>query len=367
MEASRIARLARPLASLARSAVEGASEPARAAAALLPAAWALAAVGVWWAALLAGLAGYYGAGWAVSLASAAMLVRDSAAGAPEGLLYRDLAGVLAGAAAYALASRPRPGRGLSPYAAAAALVVAGIAVAGVTAAVSMYRALTSSIHLLPLTFQEVLTPLTSTVAGRLVGAAAALGLGSYMAARIASLTSASLASATAARAIAASEARGELELLASGKDYPGRVLSEIFYAVAALLLAPSAKALLDVVASLAGFAGSEYYDTLSPLLYYLFIWIMIRVFTPAEILRGHLDVKTPAPRAAAGLLAVGLVFAAAWALVVPGGEASVEAALGLGEGDAFEVDLERVDRIYLDYVESLISALEFTIRFFWAG
>ena len=107
--------------------------------------------------------------------------------------------------------------------------------------------------------------------------------------------------------------------------------------------------------------------TLAPLLYYIFVWFLVRVFTPIEILRGPLEVKVPHARAAAAFLVMASLFAVAWAVVVPGGLASVEAALGLGEGDAFSVDLERVDRIYLDYLESLISALEFAIRFFWAG
>ncbi len=305
--------------------------------------------------------------WAVLAALVVWIVDSALAGS---LLSHAVAVLASGIALVAMARLTREGLPPKPRFSVhgVGFIVAAVVVAGAVLAfgVQLYAYMLSRIDSLPLNMYEVMAPLKETFAGRLVTATLVVAAAAYSSYKITDALVVSTIDRESSRKLLALEAADDAGYLALAKDYPTKLLGEAFVGIAALVYAPVARYLVDTVREAVAPLGGEVFNAIAPLIYYAMAWLALRV-----MLRGLLQpaVETP-PRAreAAAPLLLALAVIAALSIVNPQFRVEALAAVGLqGRGSLLPLDEEAFNREYLSFMETIVSIIEFAVRFFWSG
>lgn len=372
---SRLARLRR----LASRASEAAASTARAAserrsllivsAASGVLAWALVRNTAVVLAVTAGVAA--GAEWVIMAALAVWVATSIVFG--RGLSAVELAVALAAGLTLAAAARLASSRGsLRPgfSAGIVAFLAVASAIAGSALAfgVQLYMYLLSRIDDLPLSMYEALAPLKGTLAGRLAASTLALAASAYSALRVIDSLLAFAAGREPAGRLAVLEAREEAAQVAEGRDYSTRILGEALVGVAALVYAPVARYLVDHLSGQVPVEALPHLEplrALAPLAYYAVAWLALR-----SVVRSLLNPVEKPPRVIAAVAPVAAVTALVVLLSALDSRVASEAlaAIGLGEGrPGLVLDENAFNREYLDFIRSIVSIIEFAVKFFWSG
>lgn len=305
--------------------------------------------------------------WAALAALVVWIVGSALAGS---LLSHAVAALASGIALVAVARLTRDGLPAKPRFSAHGIgfIVISVVVAGAVLAfgVQLYAYMLFRIEGLPLSMYEVMAPLKETFAGRLATATLVVAAAAYSSYKIIDALVVSTIDRESSRKLLALEAADEAGYLALAKDYPTKLLGEVFVGIAALVYAPVARYLVDTLREAVASLGGEAFNAIAPLIYYATAWLALRV-----MLRGLLQpaVETP-PRAreAAAPLLLALAVIAALSIVNPQFRVEALTAIGLGErGSLLSLDEEAFSKEYLSFVETIASIIEFAVRFFWSG
>lgn len=330
------------------------------------AAWAWRFTGSAVAALAAGAGVAAGQEWVVTAVLVVWIVYSTVAGSS---LAQAPAAVASGLALVALArlalGGPRPGRAPTPLAVTAAVVA--LTGAAFAFAVQLYARALLALNTAPLTLYEALAPLRDTLAGRLVASTLVVSAAAYASYRVAEAVAVLAGGGSAARALLRLEAYREAGTLARALDYPTRILGEILVAMAAFVYVPAVRYLLEPLwLTAASGLGAEATSALAPLAYYVIAWLLFKVTLGAFIQPVRVEPPRLGDALAPLIVAVGVP--AALALLIPQVRPELEAALGLRQGGGLvSLDEGVFAREYLGYLDTLVSIIEFTVKFFWSG